>query len=85
MLKLVVVLGVGVGLCGCEAMQHTTVAPRALVEGCVQEAYPASGHGWGPMCSSLNEWCKLHNWYFGGGPPNPSPISESEAKALAAK
>lgn len=72
-------------LSGCETLQHTTVAPRALVEGCVQEAYPASGHGWGPMCASLNEWCKLHNWYFGGGPPNPSPISESDARALAVK
>lgn len=71
---------------GCEAMQqHTVVAPRPLVEGCVAEAYPASGQGWGVMCKSLNDWMKLHDWYFGGGPKNPNPISASEAAALAAK
>lgn len=70
---------------GCETMNHVTVAPRVLVEACLQEAFPASGHGWGPMCSSLNEWNKLHGWAYGGGPPMPNPPTPAEAQALAAK
>lgn len=80
------ILSSAVLLGGCEAMQqHAVVAPRPLVEGCIAEAYPASHQGWGPMCTSLNKWMELHNWYFGGGPPNPNPISASEAQALAVK
>ena len=86
MLKLIGVLMLGVSLTGCEAFQHgVIVAPKPLVESCLQEAYPASGHGWGPFCSSLNEWAKLHDYAYGGGPPMPTPISVSEAQALAVK
>lgn len=70
---------------GCEVMQHTAVAPRALVEGCIAEAYPASHQGWGPMCSSLNEWMKLHSWYYAGGPPNPTPLTPEDARKLEGK
>lgn len=72
-------------LAGCESMQHVTVAPRVLVEACLQEAFPASGHGWGPMCSSLNEWNKLHGWAYGGGPPMTGKPTPEEAQALAIK
>lgn len=72
-------------LAGCETMQHVTVAPRALVEGCVQEAYPASGKGWGPMCTALNEWNRGHGWAYGGGPPMVPPLTPEEAHALAVK
>lgn len=72
-------------LAGCESMQHVTVAPRVLVEACLQEAFPASGHGWGPMCSSLNDWNKYHGWAYGGGPPMTGKPTPEEAAALAAK
>lgn len=73
-------------LTGCEAFSHgVVVAPKPLVEACLQEAYPASGHGWGVYCTSLNEWAKLHSYAYGGGPPMPNKPSESEAQALAVK
>lgn len=72
-------------LCGCESMQHVTVAPKVLVEGCLQEAYPPSREGWGPMCTSLNKWAQLHEWSYGGGPPMANKPSPQEADALAIK
>lgn len=70
---------------GCESMNHVTVAPKLLVEGCVQEAYPASHEGWGPMCESLNKWNQLHGWAYGGGPPMANKPTPAEAQALAVK
>lgn len=70
---------------GCETMNHVTVAPKVLVEGCLQEAYPASHEGWGPMCTSLNKWAQLHQWSYGGGPPMVNRPSPQEADALATK
>lgn len=81
-----IVLSVAMMLGGCALFEHgVVVAPKPLVEACLQEAYPASGHGWGPMCASLNEWAKLHEYAYGGGPPMPQPLSVSEAQALAVK
>ena len=70
---------------GCEHMGHLTVAPRALVEACVQEAFPASNEGWGPMCDALNTWNKGHGWAYGGGPPMVGKPTPEEAHALAVK
>lgn len=85
-MRWVTLLSMVVALSGCALFEHgVVVAPKPLVEACLQEAYPASGHGWGPMCASLNEWAKLHEYAYGGGPPMPQPLSESEAKALAMK
>ena len=63
----------GAMLGGCEAMRGVTWAPKSWVEACLQEAYPASGHGWGPQCNSLNEWAKLHDWAFGGPATGAQP------------
>lgn len=80
------ILGLAVpAICGCEALTHTTVAPKALVEGCIVEAYPASHEGWGPNCTSLNEWMKLHQWIYAGGPMKPVPLSDAERAQLVTK
>lgn len=81
----VLVLASTAVLSGCETMNHMTVAPKVLVEGCLQEAYAASSTGFGPMCSSLNEWSKLHGWAYGGGPPMVNRPTPEEAHALAIK
>ena len=78
-------LGVIPGVSGCEVFQHTVCAPKLLVETCLQEAWPASHVGFGPGCASLNEWAKLHDYAFGGGPPLTPQPQASELKALEAK
>lgn len=85
-MRLAIVMVAALPLGGCALFEHgVVVAPKPLVEACLQEAFPASGHGWGPMCASLNEWAKLHDYAYGGGPPMPSPLSPAEAQALAVK
>lgn len=85
MLKLVVAF-IAVGLSGCELLEHgAVVAPKPLVENCLQEAYAASTVGFGPYCAGLNEWAKLHGWFYGGGPPIPSKPTPQETHDLVVK
>ena len=75
-IKLVLSVSMALTLCGCEVLNHVTCAPRSLVEGCLLEAYPASGEGWGPQCGALNEFAKLNGLLYGGSvaaPPHPVP------------
>lgn len=84
-MKAAALLAACLALGGCEAMNHAVVAPKVLVEGCLQEAYPPSHEGWGPMCTSLNKWAQLHSWSYGGGPAMPNKPTPEEANALAIK
>lgn len=62
-------------LSGCASFPHVTCAPQSMVEGCLLEAWPASGEGWGTQCATLNEFAKLNGWLYGGEggvhPPHP--------------
>lgn len=84
-MKLVSLLVGCLSVSGCEMLQHTVCAPKLLVETCLQEAYPQQGSGWGPGCTSLNEWAKLHDYAMGGGPPLTPKPSPEQLKALETK
>lgn len=66
-------------------MGHVTCAPKVMVEACLQEAYAASTTGLGPYCASLNEWARLHEYAYGGGPLLAPKPGIDEVRAMEAK
>ena len=81
------VIGVTLALDGCGVLyERVDIAPRYLVEACLQEAYPATGEGWGPACTELNGWAHTHEWAAAGWgrlPVQPSDVAAQKAREKA--
>ena len=66
------------GLGGCDVFEHVTVAPKAMVEGCLNEAYQESDIGLGPQCSALAVWAQSQQWEVQGTSVTPQQAALNE-------